>query len=145
MKYVYSLLVMLLLSCNATKTQNTIKSLVFHELHSGNTSPQTEEGFQLITDYKSLVSFYNTVNIEKIPEVNFKEDQVIVVFLGQQNTGGYAVSVNAIQCQENVIKVYAKKTAPKKGMLVTTMLTQPYVIVKTSKNAKPILLSISNE
>jgi hypothetical protein len=63
----------------------------------------------------------------------------IAVFMGEKPTGGYSIEVTDVSDSEGRTGVLVKEVEPKKGDVVTQVLTQPYTIIK----AKGITTNIS--
>ena len=75
----------------------------------------------------------------EVPEIDFSKSTVIAVFMGEFNTGGYAVEITEIIEKENKIIIKVIKTFPEPGQPVTQALSQPYHIVKTEKINKKVI------
>ena len=65
-----------------------------------------------------------------IPEVDFKRNQVIVVAMGEQANGGYAIEVAGVAASGGRLAVDVMMTKPGPGCAVTGALTQPLDMVK---------------
>src|SRR3989338_11432264 len=82
--------------------------------------------------------WYEMFNDKNIPNIDFDENMVIAVFMGEKNTGGYSIQVKKIIKQDNKINVYFREFAPGKNCFVTQALTQPYQLVKLKDYNLPI-------
>jgi hypothetical protein len=80
--------------------------------------------------------------ISKFPfeNTNFKENDILVLFLGKQNTGGYAIELQSIRWENQVLMIQKKETFPEAGIPVTMAITSPYCISVIPKAKKIILL-----
>jgi hypothetical protein len=65
------------------------------------------------------------------PDIDFSRHMVIAVFLGEQRTGGYEITVDRLIRTWNGLKVVVRERHPGAGCLTTQMLTQPFAIIKT--------------
>jgi len=65
-------------------------------------------------------------------EVNFQQQAVVLVYLGQKSSGGYGIKVlpQPIQLAEKSATVYIEWQAPSAGMMVTQALTSPCTLFK---------------
>lgn len=62
-------------------------------------------------------------------EIDFGKNDLVIVALGEQRTGGYAVNIESIQLQGGELAVTGKATAPGADAIVTQALTYPYSAV----------------
>lgn len=60
---------------------------------------------------------------------DFDKNDLIIVALGEQPSGGYAVKIESIQKVGGELAVTGKATTPGKDELVSTVLTYPYTAV----------------
>ena len=100
----------------------------------------------VINDETSLNNIYNLISKDRtpkleIPEINFNKETVIALFLGEKNSGGYSINVEQIMNVKDKVNVVYKITSPKAGEMVTSVMTQPYCIVKIPKTLKEIVFS----
>lgn len=97
----------------------------------------TESKFIVIQDLKSFEELFHLLNKDKspgleIPEINFKHETVIALFLGEKNSGGYSITVYKVISSQDKITIDYKITVPDKEEMVTSVMTQPYCIIKIS-------------
>ncbi|MFW6305267.1 MAG: protease complex subunit PrcB family protein, partial [Candidatus Saliniplasma sp.] len=78
----------------------------------------------------------NTEDYERIigslgndTEINFEENSVIAVLLGQRGTGGYSIRINEIVEKDEKIVIHALETRPGKNCTVTMGFIYPYEAV----------------
>jgi hypothetical protein len=67
------------------------------------------------------------------PSVNLARDMVIGVFLGSQNTAGYAVEIVSVQNEYGGIVVRYSQTSPPQGAITAQVITSPYHLVAVPK------------
>lgn len=99
--------------------------------------------FLVIKEEKALYEVYNLINNGRTPKletpkINFEKKIVIVLFLGEKSSGGYSIAVKEIMSFSDKIIVTYKIDSPEKGEMVTTVMTQPYCIIKISKTLKEV-------
>jgi hypothetical protein len=68
-----------------------------------------------------------------VPEINFKENMVIAVFMGEQKTSGYGIQISQIEDSGSKIYIDLEETVPASEENITGKPTQPYHIVVVSK------------
>lgn len=87
--------------------------------------------------YSALVKLDG--NLPKLDEEFFKLNVVVAAFLGDRNTGGYAVEIS--REANGVIQACEKK--PAKDMMVTQMITSPFKVVSLSaRGTSPLRLAL---
>ena len=149
-----SLLLILFLAVNSCKSaqqeqgkkdisisKEVTKSVGFTKLLSGNHANENNANQILVKDKETLADIYNQINStqfpgEKIPEINFEKEIVLVLYMGEKPTGGHRVFIDHILAGRTELIVFYKETAPT-GM-ATSVLTQPFYIASITKTDLPI-------
>lgn len=117
-----------LVACSSKKgNTSTGYTVIKQEAYGG----IEEETNLLINSSKELVSLFAKINVAELPEVDFKKQSVVAVFMGQQRTGGYSISITDVNVSGNTAEITVAKTSPT-GM-VTMALTSPYCIAVIPK------------
>lgn len=80
-----------------------------------------------------------------VPLVDFSEYMVAGVFAGQKPSGGYEVEITGIEVVNNSLNIYYKETVPSAGQVVTTVMTQPFHIIKIKKSDAEINFKKTSE
>ena len=75
----------------------------------------------------------------QISGIDFSKSTAIAVFMGEFNTGGYAIEITEIIEKGNEVVIIVSKTFPEPGQPVTQALSQPYHIIKTEKIEKGVV------
>lgn len=70
-----------------------------------------------------------------MPEVNFDEEIVAAVFMGEKNTGGYMIEMTDAELKGDVLTITYEETTPPKDGFTTQVITQPVHLAKI--NVKP--------
>lgn len=69
----------------------------------------------------------------KFLNIDFKTKNVLLLHLGQKNTGGYSIKINKIEQKGDFLTVYYSVNKPKPGENVTMALTNPFIMVELPK------------
>lgn len=71
-------------------------------------------------------------------EIDFDAHDLVIVALGEQPTGGYAINIESIQLQGGELAVTGKATAPGPDDVTSQVLTYPYcaVLIPSTKADK---------
>jgi PrcB C-terminal len=138
----------LLSSCNVVHNkvskQLMQETIPFQILAQDTYGGYTDSKFMVIEDNKSLTEVFNLLNKSRLPEleipaINFKEELVIALFLGEKNSGGYAITVEQVLDKNNKVYIVYNVESPKTGDMVASVMTQPFSIIKIPKTAKEIV------
>lgn len=122
---------------------NTVEySLVGQGALYGNGDEGIEQSNLVINDadsWNALISKMDAVNDVSgsfdETEIDFDQYQIIAVFDGIRSTGGYTIDVVEIAENETKLKVFTECLGEGNA---TTVMTQPFQIVKISKTDKVI-------
>lgn len=135
-----TLIVFVLFSCNSTKnTSNKNNMDLCTPLYSSNYNGKDIASNLVIQNQSNLNILYASLSIEEIPKIDFTKSQVVALFLGQKNNGGYTISIDRVEETSDKIIIYKKIEIPKPGEMVTMAITKPYIIVKI-KSKKNIVI-----
>jgi len=72
------------------------------------------------------------------PFVDFNQEIVIAVFLGERPTGGFTVKIRRIEQRVHSVHVLVQETVPDPNSMVTQALTSPYHIVRVKRLELPV-------
>lgn len=72
------------------------------------------------------------------PEVDFDEEIVIVLLLGERRTGGYAVRIEDVRENRGEIEIVVDVERPEPGEVVTQALTSPYFVATIPASGTPV-------
>lgn len=128
-------LIAMLVSCNCKKvtvseeSSSSTQSL-FEVLSESQYQGREEEAFEVVKEEASLIALYQSINNEDVPKIDFTKQRVVAVFLGQRNSGGYAIKIKNVTEKGDKIYVEIEKISPKPGENATMAITNPYSIAK---------------
>jgi len=122
-----------------TTTLATFETLVVAQM-GGFVSPQ----IRIIKEEQALREVYGQVNKTRkpgfsLPKIDFTKETIVAIFMGEKNTGGYAVKVVSVLDKEAILLVTVQESQPKANAMVITALTQPICIVKINSANKNIV------
>jgi hypothetical protein len=69
-----------------------------------------------------------------LPEINFGQEMVVAVFLGEKPTGGYGIQIIQVAKTDRGVEVSYREQSPAPGAMTIQALTQPFHIVRIPKN-----------
>ena len=147
MRTLMGILFLTIISCNSTKNNvsaSEIEEVTFQTIAKGSLFGDGIEGISetsfTITDKKAWGKLQNNMNKENNVSSSFKEESIdfstemlVCVFDKVRSTGGISISIDKISIENDSIKINYSNQKPAPGEMVTTVITQPYHIVKTQK------------
>ena len=138
------------LGCSSTiQPSKTLKKeeIVFNTISKGVLFGNGIEGILeekfTITNEKQWQVFLNKINsVNNVSSsfseinINFSNHNIICVFDTIRNTGGYAIEIERIFIEKKNLNIVYNKKEPGPMEMVTTIITQPYHIVKIQKRGE---------
>jgi PrcB C-terminal len=70
-----------------------------------------------------------------LPAVDFTKDMVVAIFLGSRPSAGYSVEITGIKSANSGVVVQYRETEPRSDAVTAQVITDPYHIVATAKQA----------
>ena len=137
------LVLVFLYSCASSK--NLDQDIIpFQTIDQGFYGGFVDSKFIVIDNIKSLEEIYSQLSKHQspkleVPKINFEDETVIALFLGEKTSGGHSISVEKVFNFKDSISVNYKIKIPKKGEAVTFAMTQPYCIIKIPKTSKKVI------
>lgn len=134
----------LLLFCISCSTfQPKVSDTVFSTIYKNHYGRFENAGYVHIKNNEEYIKLIESLKIDEseynqLVSVNFKTNDVVVLYLGQKNTGGYSIDVASVVWEKEVLLITKKETFPAKGEMVTMAITSPYciTIIPKAKNIK---------
>ena len=112
------------------------QELVWEVVDSGAQAVGDEDpAFQLITNNAQLSAAWNRAYGSRLtppplPDVNFRRETILAVFLATKPTGGYGLEVEDITLEDSDVYVDLRETEPAEGAITTQALTTPWVFIR---------------
>jgi hypothetical protein len=69
----------------------------------------------------------------RLPELDFRRESVIAVFLGQRPSGGYGVSVRDLRLEGGDVILLLEERQPGPGDITTQALTSPWLMLRVAR------------
>lgn len=118
-----------MMSMQSCKSVKTIPMEDLELLSSSGYSEFTEVEQRVIKSAADLQKVYDNIPTKQAtPQLDWNKQQVVLLAMGQKNTGGYSIDIDKVEKTNAEITVYYKTNGPKKGDMVTQALTAPYVL-----------------
>ncbi len=129
------------MSCSAPKE---VMDNSFSVIYKSEMGGAEKSGHLLIQDNEMYIQFIESLKLDeteyaKFLAVDFKKKNVLVLYQGQKNSGGYEIDIESLSKSKESIIVKKKETGPKKGEIATTVITAPYCIALIPKGDKIII------
>lgn len=98
--------------------------------------------FKKEKDWNAFLDELNTVNDETADftetDIDFSEFMVIACVDKVQSSGGYDITITEITQTDSKVKITVENTQPADGAITTTVITQPYYIIKLPATDKAV-------
>ncbi len=112
---------------------------IAHEYYSG----LVDAGDLVIADSQTWAVIWARLNAGRqpdppLPAVDFGTERVILVALGQRNSGGYDIRIDSVVHFQRGSVTYVTATAPGDRCVTTGALTQPVDVIRLSPSMEPI-------
>ena len=133
------LMISVLFSCSATKSDETSYSVIA----IGEYGTVENRSFEVLTSTQEFITKIENLSIdesylEKITAIDFNESTVVGIHLGQKNNGGYSIAIESVTENDKEVVLKVKEIGPKQNQAVTMALTQPFCYVALAKTTKKI-------
>ncbi len=131
-----ALMAVILTSCSINVLNNATVSpgITFEVLKQETYGGRDTESHQVINTQAQLNSLYKELGWSDVPTVDFSRNNVVALFMGQKNTGGYSINIRKISIDGDTATVYVKTTKPE-GM-ATMAISSPYCITIIPKTGE---------
>ena len=150
MRLILCILLFGVLGCSSTiQPSKTLKKeeIVFNTISKGVLFGNGIEGILeekfTIKNEKQWQVFLNKINsVNNVSSsfseinINFSNHNIICVFDTIRNTGGYAIEIERVFVEKKNLNIVYNKKEPGPMEMVTTIITQPYHIVKIEKRGE---------
>ncbi len=150
MRLILCVFLFVVLGCSSTiQPSKTIKKeeIVFNTISKGTLFGNGIEGILeekfTIKNEKQWQVFLNKINsVNSVSSsfseinINFSNHIIICVFDTIRNTGGYAIEIERVFVEKKNLNIVYNKKEPGPMEMVTTIITQPYHIVKIEKRGE---------
>jgi hypothetical protein len=112
---------------------STTSAEPFTRLLSATTSGFTEPAELVLRDQTAFANAWRTVHNgipgNPAPAVDFTQKMVVLVALGQRNTGGFSIQFDSLTVASGIARVRYTVTSPGNSCMTTQSLTSPVDIV----------------
>jgi PrcB C-terminal len=79
-----------------------------------------------------------------LPEIDFSREMLIVVGMGERNSGGYDIIVDGVYERDKKLEVDVKSTSPGRACGVPGSITEPADVVRVQKSDYPVVFRETN-
>ncbi|MDO5510632.1 MAG: protease complex subunit PrcB family protein [Weeksellaceae bacterium] len=139
MRYFFLLMIgAFLFSCESQKLDGKGTAMDFKQIEYNLYGTNETANHVVVNDKSSFERQWRTLHqnmspIPAVPQVDFGKNTVIIVNFGQMNHGGHHASVNHVYRVGDTVHVELNSKTPSAGEMVTTVMTNPYLILSTEK------------
>ncbi len=144
-----TMVALFLFGCKTIEEVPTGNSLVeFTVEQSGalfvNEDAEFSSGLVILRSEEALKKMVERMNknqeIVALPNVNFEQEMVVVIFDQVRSTAGHSIAVTLMNETDDRITIHVKHTPP--TGIAAEVITQPFTIISTGKSDQLISLSL---
>lgn len=137
-KIPFAFLLAIVFACGSGADKNSKKPL-YEVLTQQSTGGAQVRFFEILTEAKEIKMLENDENLKKkIKPGDINTANFVILNLGEQNSGGYGITVDKVEETADKIIVTIKETSPAQGEMTTSVMTNPYTIVKINSKKEII-------
>jgi len=125
-------------SINVLNNLNTNAGITFEVLKQEVYGGREKESTEVVKSQAQLDKLYKELGGADAPKIDFEHNNVVAIFMGQKNTGGFSISVRKISIDDNVATVTVRRTTPEGG-IATMALSAPYCIAIIPKTDRVVV------
>lgn len=130
---------------------NTInQDIIFKNIEIGYDSGIKEFSKRLAKNDKEFSSLYTehltgqkNINATVFPKINFKDEMVAGIFLGERPSSGYSINIKRVVKTDSQIIIEASETTPDKDSDITSIITTPYQFITLPQSDLPVKFDVS--
>jgi hypothetical protein len=138
-----ALIVLSLNGCVEEDATDPMVKVAYSVLQTGQFSGIVSERLEVLRDQDAFAELwlahgevFSSVPVQ--PEVNFDQDMVVAVFLGQRATGGYTIAVTEVVDRKDSLLVNLRVTLPGTNCAVTQAFSQPHQMIAMRQSEKMV-------
>jgi hypothetical protein len=118
------------------------QGLDFETLFLTTDSRHEEEMFYIIGDEEAFIDLWVDSLEQEMVEVDFNENMVLAVFMGEKVSGGYQVEITEVIETDDSIEIMVKETVPGEDDMVTMALTYPGHVIVVKESDKEVIFNM---
>lgn len=94
--------------------------------------------FSIASSANMLLRLWNQgygsrLNLPSVPVVNFQQESVIAIYMGQKPTGGYGIEINDVVMEDGEVYIDVNAYEPSADAFTTQAFTSPWIMVRISR------------
>lgn len=132
MKLIKILPVLFLAAMMSMQSCKSVKTIPVEDLELLSSSGYSEfnqaEQMVIKSDVGLRTAYNHILTKQAVPQLDWNKQQVVLLAMGEKNTGGYNIAIEKVVESDKEILIYYKTSGPKKGDMVTQAFTAPYVL-----------------
>ena len=140
MKRIYGLLLLTILAACGSGADKNAKKPLYEVLTQQSTGGAQVRFFEILTESREIKMLESDENLKrKINPGDINTSNFIILNSGEKPSGGYSISVEKVEETANQIIVTVKENGPAAGEMATSVMTNPYTIVKINSKKEIII------
>lgn len=131
-------LIAIAVSCGSTADKG--KKPLYEVLTEQSTGGAQVRFFEILTESREIKMLESDENLKrKIKPGDINTSNFIILNSGEKPSGGYSISVEKVEETASQIIVTVKENGPAAGEMATSVMTNPYTIVKINSKKEIVI------
>lgn len=115
----------------------------FTVLAEGDNATVSSADFAVATSDNALVALWNRAYGNQLaqpplPEVDFRRESVVAMFIGQRPTGGYQIVIDEVTIEGGEVYVSVRESQPAEDAITSQVVTSPWLMLSVTRPELPI-------
>jgi len=119
-------------------TTSSVVEPRFTVLAEGDNATVNSADFAIAASDTALIALWNVAYGNQLaqpplPEVDFRRESVIAIFIGQRPNGGYGIELEQVTIEDGEVYISVRETEPAEDAITTQALTSPWVMLSVTR------------
>ena len=138
-KTALAFLTILMVSCSASKSDSSKKPL-YEILTQQNNGGASIRFFEILTEANEIKMLQGDENLKnKVKPGDTTNSNFVILNLGEKSSGGHLIGIEKVEETADKIIITVKETRPKEGEMTTSVMSNPYTVVKINSKKEIVI------
>jgi len=138
-KTALAFLTILMVSCSARKSDSGKKPL-YEILTQQNNGGASIRFFEILSEANEIKMLQGDENLKnKVKSGDIINSNFVILNLGEKSSGGHSIGVEKVEETADKIIITVKETHPQEGEMTTSVMSNPYTVVKINSKKEIVI------
>jgi len=129
----------LMVSCSASKSDSGKKPL-YEILTQQNNGGASIRFFEILSEANEIKMLQGDENLKnKVKSGDIINSNFVILNLGEKSSGGHSIGVEKVEETADKIIITVKETHPQEGEMTTSVMSNPYTVVKINSKKEIVI------